>query len=122
MLSSPPGVLAVEVVGMLTRDDYDTVILPGLRDLIDGTGEIRFVVLFGDAFEGLTESGSPADAMLYVDEVVHGDLAKWKRCAVVTDVHWLRHAVALFRWMMPGQVATFGAADVADAVTWAAGR
>jgi len=120
-LESPDGVLAVEVVGQLDRDDYRSVVLPGLEALIEGTGEIRFVVLFGDAFEGLAESGSVTEARHFVDEIVHGDLSKWKRCAVVTDEHWLRHSVALFRWMMPGEVATFAAAEVADAMAWAAG-
>lgn len=121
VLDSPDGVLAVEVVGMLEKNDYDTVILPGLAALIDGGGEIRFVVLFGETFEGLATSGTVADAHLYVDEIVHGDLSKWRRCAVVTDIHWLRHSVALFRWMMPGEVATFDAAEVAAAIAWAAG-
>ncbi len=119
-LDSPAGVFAVEIVGDLDREDYDTVVLPGLQQLIDGTGEIRFVVLFGTAFAGIAESGSVTDAKHYVDEIVHGDLSKWKRCAVVTDIHWLRHSVALFRWMMPGEVATFGASDVHEAIAWAA--
>ena len=120
-LESPDGVLAVEVIGNLDREDYDAVVLPGLQGLIDTTGEIRFVVVFGAAFEGIAESGSVVDAKHYVDEIVHGDLSKWRRCAVVTDVPWLRHSVALFRWMMPGEVATFAAAEVADALAWAAG-
>jgi len=119
-LESPDGVFAVEVVGVLDQEDYDSVIMPGLEELIDGSGEIRFVVLFGDAFEGPT-SGSVAEARRHVDEIVHGDLSKWRRCAVVTDIQWLRHSVAIFRWMMPGEVATFDASNLADAIAWAAG-
>lgn len=40
-LDSPDNVLAVEVVGKLEKEDYETVVGPALRKMIDGPGEIR---------------------------------------------------------------------------------
>jgi hypothetical protein len=119
-LQSPANVCAVEVVGKLEKSDYDTVLLPALRAQIDGAGEIRIVFVFGSRYEGLTIGGNAADAKLYVSELFHRELSKWKRCAVVTDEGWLRHAISVFRFMMPGEVESFDTAQVAAAIAWAA--
>ena len=89
--------------------------------MIDGPGEIRLVFVFADEFEGLTLGATAADAELFVGELVHRELSKWKRCAVVTDRDWLRHSISLFRWMMPGEVEVFDpSSQLDDAVAWAA--
>ncbi len=120
VIDSPDNVLAVEAVGKLERKDYETVLVPGITRLLDGPGEIRVVFVFADEFEGLTAGATASDAQLFVDELVHRTLSKWKRCAVVTNHDWLRHAIALFRWMMPGEVETYEPSDLAAAIAWAA--
>ncbi len=119
-IDSPDTVLAVEVVGKLAKEDYDTVLVPGLRALLDGPGEIRCVFVFGDEYTGLTVGASFEDSKLYLGELVHRDLSKWRRCAVVTNQDWLRHAISVFRFMMPGEVECFEPSQVRAAVEWAA--
>ena len=119
-LDSPDTVCALEVVGKLEKADYDSVLLPALRRQIDGPGEIRIVFVFGERYEGLTIGGNLADAKLYVGELFHHELSKWKRCAVVTDESWLRHAISMFRFMMPGDVECFVPSDLEAAIAWAA--
>jgi hypothetical protein len=119
-LGSPDTVLAVEVVGKLEKDDYQTVLVPGLNGLLDRHGEIRCVFVFGDEYTGLTVGGTVEDFTLSFSELVHRDLSKWKRCAVVTTHDWLRHAISVFRFMMPGEVECFEASQVQAAVDWAA--
>ena len=119
-IDSPDSVLAVEVVGKLTKQDYQDILDPGLRALIEGSGEIRCVFVFGDAFTGLTTGGTVEDTKLSIGELVHRDLSKWKRCAVVTNHDWLRHAVSMFRFMMPGEVECFDPPDLPAAIAWAA--
>ena len=119
-IDSPDTVLAVEVVGKLEKEDYQTVLVPGLRALLDGPGEIRCVFVFGDKYTGLTVGGVVEDSKLSLSELVHRDLSKWKRCAVVTEHDWLRHAVSVFRFMMPGEVECFDPSQVQAAIDWAA--
>jgi len=119
-LESPPTVSALEVVGKLEKADYDAVLLPALRTQIESGAGIRIVFVFGERYEGLTIGGNLADAKLYASELFHHELSRWKRCAVATDESWLRHAISMFRFMMPGEVESFGAADVDAAIAWAA--
>ncbi len=76
--------------------------------------------MFGDAFTGLTAGGTVEDTKLSLGELVHRDLSKWKRCAVVTDHDWLRHSISMFRFMMPGEVECFDPSDLSTAIAWAA--
>jgi hypothetical protein len=121
ILDSPDNVFAIEVVGKLEKDDYEKVFVPAVQKMIDGPGEIRAVFVFGDRYEGFTVGATWADLKLYVGELLHRELSKWKRCAIVTDLDWLRHSIAMFHWMMPGEVEVFEPSKVQEAIAWAAG-
>ena len=121
ILDSPENVFAIEVVGKLEKDDYEKVLVPAVQKMIDGPGEIRAVFVFGDRYEGLTAGATWADLKLYVGELLHRELSKWKRCAIVTDLDWLRHSIAMFHWMMPGEVEVFAPSKVQEAIAWTAG-
>jgi hypothetical protein len=119
-LESPASVLAVEVVGKLEKADYETVLRPAIDAQIKDAGEIRSVWVFGEKYQGLTAGAVGSDATLYLGELVHRDLSKWKRCAVVTDKDWLRHSIEIFRFMMPGEVELFDVTQTQAAIDWAA--
>jgi hypothetical protein len=119
-LGSPDTVLAVEVVGKLEKGDYESVLVPGIEKLLESHGAIRCVFVFGDEYTGLTAGGMAEDSKLYLTELVHRDIGKWKRCAVVTSHEWLRHAITVFRFMMPGEVECFDPSQVQAAIDWAA--
>lgn len=68
----------------------------------------------------MTVGGAAEDSKLAFSELVHRDLSKWRRCAVVTDHDWLRHAISVFRFMMPGEVECFELSHVRAGVDWAA--
>jgi hypothetical protein len=121
ILDSPENVFAMEVVGKLEKDDYEKVLVPAVQKMIDGPGEIRAVLVFGDRYEGLTAGATWADLKLYAGELLHQELSRWKRCAIVTHLDWLRHSIAMFHWMMPGEVEVFEPSKVQEAIAWAAG-
>ena len=72
--------------------------------------------MLGDEFDSYTAGASWEDAKLGV-----GHLSKWTRLAVVTNHDWLRRAVGMFGWMVPGEVKTFPLDEEANAISWAAG-
>ena len=119
-LESPDSVFAVEVVGKLEKSDYETMLRPAIDAQIKDAGEIRSVWVFGEKYQGLTAGAVSSDAKLYLGELFHRDLSKWKRCAVVTDKDWLRHSVEIFRFMMPGEVELFDVTQAQAAIEWAA--
>ena len=114
-LESPPNVIAIKAVGKLAKDDYQNVLTPAIKALIESTGELRAVIVIGDDFDGITPGGTWEDFRTGLQH-----LGKWKRCAVVTNKDWVKHGVALFGWTMPGEVKMFDLNQVDDAIEWAA--
>jgi hypothetical protein len=113
-LESPPNVIAIRPKGKVTKDDYDNVLTPAIKELMEATGELRAVIVLDDEF-GITPGGTWEDLKTGL-----AHLTKWKRCAVASDKDWVEHAVAIFGWMMPGDVKVFDAQHIDDAMEWAA--
>ena len=115
-IECPDGVLGFKAVGKIEKSDYDNVLEPAVRAILDERVELRFVYVVGDEFEGYAASAMFEDAKLGL-----GNLTKWERIAIVTNHDWLRRSMAMFGWMMPGEVKTFELPEVDDAIRWAAG-
>ncbi|HEY7439498.1 MAG TPA: STAS/SEC14 domain-containing protein [Acidimicrobiia bacterium] len=108
-------VVAFRAVGKVERSDYERFLEPAVEALLADKGEVRFVYVLGDDFDGYSVGAGWEDTKLGLHH-----LSKWKRVAVVTDHDWVRHAVGMFRWMIPGDVKVFPLADQAEALGWAA--
>lgn len=108
-------ILAFRAVGKVEKSDYDTVLEPAVDAMVADRGELRLVYVLGDEFQGYSVAAGWEDTKLGL-----GHVTKWKRIAVVTDHDWLRHAVGMFRWMVPGDVKVFPLVQQADALAWAA--
>ncbi|HXY95249.1 MAG TPA: STAS/SEC14 domain-containing protein [Acidimicrobiia bacterium] len=114
-LQSPDTVLAFRAVGTVEESDYDTVLEPAVEQMMADRGQLRFVYVLGDEFDGYSFAAGWEDAKLGMSH-----LTKWKRCAVVTSHDWVRHFVGMFRWMMPGDLKVFELPDFDAAIAWAA--
>jgi SpoIIAA-like len=109
----PAGVIGFETAGQLRAEDYRDVVLPALERAAAG-GEVRFVVVIGE-FKGMAGGALWQDIKVGVEH-----FRAWKRIAVVTDIEWMGHMIALFGWMAPGEVRHFQLAQRDEAIAWAA--
>ena len=114
-IESPESVLAFRAVGHIDKTDYERVLEPAVTEMLAERGEVRFVYVLGEEFEGYTLSAGWEDAKLGMS-----DFHKWKRCAVVTNHDWVRHLMGMFGWMMPGEMKVFDVGHETEAVAWAA--
>ena len=100
-LDSPATVLAYRAVGHIESRDYDDVLKPAVDATMRDHGELRFVYVLGDEFDGYSFGAEWEDAKLGL-----GHLFRWKRCAVATNHDWVRHLMGVFGWMMPSGLPT----------------
>lgn len=114
----PPGTIGFRAVGEVTRDDYRTVLEPALHEAAEA-GEVRMLYVVDSEF-AMTAGAVLEDSKAGLT-VGLGHLSAWKRTAIVTDVDWVRHAIALFAWMAPGEVKVFGLGELPLARAWVAG-
>jgi hypothetical protein len=110
----PAPVIGFETGGRLSAEDYRDVLLPALEEAAK-QGGVRCVIVIRE-FHGMTGGALWEDLKIGVEH-----LRVWKRIAVVTDIDWMTHAMALFGWMTPGETKAFPLAQQAEAVAWAAG-
>ena len=113
----PEGVIGLGASGKLTRDDYKNVLEPALKEAID-SGEARMLFVLPD-FDGL-------EAKAWLEDVKAGlgvelrNRSAWKKFAVVTGVDWIRQAMHLFAWAMPGEMAVYDMDQLEEAKEWVA--
>lgn len=109
----PADVIAISARGKITREDYETVLIPAVERVAKSQGKVKLVYVLGPAFEGYTAGAAWDDAKLGFLHM--GDFA---RIAVVTDVEWIRLGVKMFAPMMPCPVRLFHVGETSVARDW----
>jgi SpoIIAA-like len=109
----PAGVIGFEAAGRLRAEDYRDVLLP-VVERATTSGDIRILIVMSD-FDGLSAGALWQDLKMGVE-----NLGAWKRIALVTDIEWMSHMVAMFGWMTPGELKHFLLAERSAAIDWVA--
>ena len=113
-----PGVLAFVIAGRLTRADYQDVLLPPIRERIESGEQIRVLAII-EGFQGL-EAGGLLEELKAAARVGSAQDSLRSYFAVVTDIDWVRRSIALFGWLVPGDIRVFPPDRRAEAETWLA--
>ena len=115
----PAGTLGFRLSGRVTKDEYFRIVEP-IRERLEAGEKVSFLVETDAGFDGL-DLGA-----LWEDAKAGGSMglkyrSSWERMAVVTDREWLRHAVAAFGWLSPGELRLFEPLRLDEAKAWVAG-
>jgi hypothetical protein len=113
MTDVPPEIDAVRAGGVLTRDQYDGVVLPLLEDAERTGRRLRVLCQLDDDYAGITPAALWEDLRLGARAVGH-----FAAFAVVTDIGWMRTACRLAAYAVPYPLRVFGTEDRGDAVAW----
>jgi SpoIIAA-like len=114
----PEGVVGLRASGKLTKEDYTSVLEPGLNEAM-GSGDARVLFVIDD-YEGI-EAGAAIEDIKTGLGVQLSHRKDWKRLAVVTDIDWMAKAMHAFAWAMPGELAVYGTGELEEAKSWVAG-
>ena len=110
----PRGTVGFRASGVITADDYRTVIEPSLATAHDDAPKVNLVYVIGEDVERFSLGAMAQDA-----KVGTTPAKEWGRIAVVTDKHWISGAIDLFRHFYRCEVRSFPVSDEAAAITWA---
>ena len=111
----PAGVLGLEAVDDVEKEDYENVIVPAVSAAIAEHGKVRLVYVLGAEFDDYEGEAVWEDLKLGA-----GHPASFERIAIVTDARWAGPAVKLFSVVWPGQARAFPLAELESAKRWAA--
>jgi hypothetical protein len=115
----PGDALGFRLSGKINRDEYFQILDP-IRERLERGEKVSFLVAAAEDFHGLDLEA------LWEDIKVAGSVglkyrSAWERLAVVTDKDWMRHGIAAFGWVIPGEVRVFEPGELQEAKAWTGG-
>jgi hypothetical protein len=114
----PDKVIGIRVSGRLRGDELRDI-RPEMDQVLQ-TGEVRIVEVIASDYEGFGPGGFLEDLKLGLGTVLPHHSA-FKRIAVVSDKEWVAAILHALAWMVPGELAVFGLAELDRAKEWAGG-
>ena len=109
----PDNVVAIACRGRVSREDYDTVLIPAVEKALQSYDKVRLLYEVGTDFKGYDAGAAWEDFKVGMEH-----FSRWERVAVITDVEWIKHAMQLFSFIMPGTARVYSLADSAEARLW----
>ena len=91
------------------------MLIPGIEVRLKRHDKVRIYYEIARDFAGIDPGAVWEDT-----KVGFGHFLRWERFAVVTDVEWIKHAVKLFGFLMPGEFRVFPTAQAGQAREWIA--
>lgn len=114
----PEKVIGIRVSGRLRGDELRDI-RPEMDQVLQ-TGEVRIVEVIASDYEGFGPGGFLEDLKLGLGTVLPHHSA-FKRIAVVSDKEWVAPVLHAVAWLVPGELAVFGLAELDRAKEWAGG-
>ena len=109
----PDNVLAFLCQGHVTKQDYDTVLVPAVMRMLERHAKVRLYYEIAGDFSDIEPGAIWEDFKVGMEH-----LTRWERMAVVTDVDWIKHTMQFFGFMMPGEMKIFPRSEATQARAW----
>jgi hypothetical protein len=112
MQGLPDNVLGIIGSGTITGKDYDTVLIPSMKDKLQRHKKIRMIYQLNKDFVHYALDAYLEDAKVSLHTL------SLEKVAVVSDVHWINDSVNVFKFIIPVQVKVFSNSELDKAKVW----
>ena len=109
----PDTVVAIRLSGEITRTDYQDVFMPAVDAALKTHDKAALYYETAPGFTGYSLGAMGEDAVLGFRHYF-----RFSRVAIVSDVGWLRNAVAAFHPLFPCPVRLYHPGEAAAARRW----
>ncbi|HET9117508.1 MAG TPA: STAS/SEC14 domain-containing protein [Pseudonocardiaceae bacterium] len=116
MPESGDAVLAFRACGVLTKDDYQDVLVPQLETALEAVDRIRVLVLMDETFRGWDARAAWINTCL---DLRHR--RDFEKVAIVGAPTWEEWCVKLANVLIAGELKTFKREQLSKAWTWLRG-
>ena len=110
------NVAGFRAAGIVTKDDYDRVVLPTVSRIADKFKQINFLMVMDTDMKNFTWGAWVDDALIGLR-----NLSKWGRIAFVADSAIVKRIAGIMDKIVPGEYKAFPKEREADAINWVAG-
>jgi len=105
--------IELELTGQVSREDYETILIPAIEAALTAQDQLRILVVMGEGFEGFDLGAAWADIQM--------GLTHWRgfdRIAVVAAAGWIKTGVRIMAPLMPCPVQLFAPPEADEARRW----
>ena len=113
MQGLPDNVIGINASGNVSKDDYQNVLIPALKEAIEKHDKIKIYYQFGENFIGMDFGAMWEDMWFGLGNINH-----WERIAVVTNVEWIKNSIGIFRFIVPCPIKVFTNTESTAALSW----
>ena len=111
----PDNVVAAAARGVVTRRDYQDMLVPRVEATLKRHRKIRCYYELGSQFSGMEAGAIWEDFKIGVEH-----FSRWERVAVVSDVAWVKYTVQALRLLIPGEIRVFTTSQTPEGLAWVA--
>jgi hypothetical protein len=111
----PSNIVGFKAVGEITEKDFSETVMPKVKELIDKTDKLNYLLVLETSVKNFTVGAWMKDAIMGIKH-----LTKWNRAAIVSDVEAIRNFTNFFSYLMPGEFKGFEHKDLQQAIEWLA--
>jgi hypothetical protein len=106
------NVIGIVGSGTITAEDYDTVLIPAIKDKLQKYKKVRILYQ-------LTKDFTHYELGAYLEDAkVSWHTLSFEKVAVVSDVHWINDSVNFYKFIIPIQVKVFSNSELDKAKVW----
>ncbi|WP_223427393.1 SpoIIAA family protein [Tateyamaria pelophila] len=109
----PSDVVAVDLRGLITSQDYTSTLIPLVTERAQKHDKLKMLCVLGDYFDGYSPNAMWDDMRFGFSH-----LTTFSKLALVTDQEWIRNSAKIFGMLMPTEVMVFDLAELEDAKHW----
>lgn len=113
----PSNIVGFKAVGEITEEDFSETVMPKVKELIDKTDQLNYLLVLETSLKNFTVGAWMKDALMGIKH-----LTKWNRAAIVSDTEAIRSFTNFFSYLMPGEFKGFEHKDLEKAIEWVAGK
>ncbi len=110
----PPNVAGFKASGEVTREDYEKIVFPVIRQHVETFGHLNFVFYVDTSLKNFSAGAWIRDIWLGVRE-----LARWHKVAIISDVERIRRFTDTISHLLPGEYKGFPTHLLEEAIRWA---
>ena len=109
----PNDTVGFRATGKVTKQDYEDVVEPAIKSLVETKGKINFLLVLDTDIRNYTLAADYKDIMTGLKYFKH-----WRKIAVVTDQDFVRNFVVGINYPLPGETKAFSTAAFDEAKKW----
>lgn len=113
----PDHVAGFRASGKVTKDDYETVVMPEVDKIVKQHGHIHFLLVLDTDVSNFTPGAWMKDALVGVKH-----LSKWKKMAIVSDQKGVEKITDIISPLVPGESKGFSLDELDKAKIWVSGE